>query len=166
MKDRYLSIYLNDHLAMFVAAQELVSRSLQSNQGSDFGRLLETILDSTEQERKAVESLMAEQGVVENRTKSGGAWLAERVGRLKMNGELTGYSDLSRLVETEGIGLALEARRMFWDTICRLGISLVRGMQTRSVARRAEQQMDALETHRIQAAEKALGLRLGSIAGA
>ncbi len=158
MANKYLSIYLNDHLALLVGTQELVNRSLESNRGSEFGQFLETVGESNKQERKALEALMAKQDVTENRTKTAGAWIAERVGRLKLNGEITAYSDLTRLVEIEGVGVALEAKRMFWDTLCRVGFTEVRGLQTRSIARRAEQQMEELDKHRAQAAERALGM--------
>ena len=113
MPSQYLGIYLNDHLAVLAGAEELVDRSLQSNTGTPLGELLQQVLDSVKQDRRALESLIDERGVQQNRAKTGGAWLAERVGRLKLNGELTGYSPLSRLVEIEGIGLALEAKRAF-----------------------------------------------------
>ena len=38
---------------------------------------------------------------VGSRAKDGAAWVAEKLGRLKTNGQLTGYSPLSRLVELE-----------------------------------------------------------------
>ncbi|HVL52446.1 MAG TPA: hypothetical protein VM754_13215 [Actinomycetota bacterium] len=158
MANKYLSIYLNDHLALMIGTSELVKRSLDSNKETEFGRFLETVLESNSEERRALETLMEREQVSQNRTKTAGAWVAERVGRLKMNGELTGYSDLSRLVEIEGMGVALEAKRMFWDTLHGIGFTEARGMQTRSIARRAEQQMEQLNTHRAEAAESALGM--------
>lgn len=162
MSNKYLSIYLNDHLAMMVGTEELVSRSLESNQGSELGQLLQAILMSTQQDRTALEALMDDQTIAQNRAKTSGAWLAERVGRLKLNGEIKGYSDLSRLVEIEGIDVALEGKGMFWDTLCRLGFREAGGKQTRSMADTAQQQLDQLEGHRMQAAEQALGL-VGSL---
>jgi hypothetical protein len=157
MSDKYLGIYLNDHLAVLAGGEELVNRSLESNQGTPLGGFLQQVLERMQQDRQALESLMAEREVAQNWAKTGGAWLAERVGRLKLNGEITGYSPLSRLVEVEGIGLALEARRSFWDTLSEVGISEAGGSQTADLAARAEDEINELEAHRIQAAKEALG---------
>ena len=46
--------------------------------------------------------------------KSAGAWTAEKFGRLKPNGQLTGYSPLSRLVELEGLKLGITGKLGLW----------------------------------------------------
>lgn len=157
MPSQYLGIYLNDHLAVLAGAEELVDRSLQSNTGTPLGEFLQQVLDSVRQDRRALESLMDERDVQQNWAKTGGAWLAERVGRLKLNGELTGYSPLSRLVEIEGIGLALEAKRAFWSTLSEVGVSEAGGRPTDELATRSQGQIDELEPHRSEAGKEALG---------
>jgi hypothetical protein len=164
MSDKYLSIYLNDHLAITTGAHELLNRTLENNRDIELGKFVEALAIDAEQERNAIESLMTEQGIAHNPIKSAGAWFAERVGRLKLNGQITGYSDLSRLVEIEGIGLALESKRAFWDALNQVGFTEAGGLVTKSLARRAEQQIEELEKHRREAANNALGLRASSLA--
>lgn len=157
MSNKYLGIYFNDHLAVLAGGEEVVTRSLESNQGTPLGEFLQQVLERVQQDRQALESLMSDRGVPQNWAKTGGAWLAERVGRLKLNGEITGYSPLSRLVEVEGIGLALEARRSFWDTLSHVGIAEAGGRQTGELATRAEDELEELQAHRLEAAKEALG---------
>ncbi|HEX2054719.1 MAG TPA: hypothetical protein VHJ78_13480 [Actinomycetota bacterium] len=156
--DKYLGIYLNDHLAILVAARELAHRSEESNQGSPLGKLLSEIRETTEQEVSAVRDLMKAHDVTENPTKSAGAWLAERVGRLKLNGQITGYSDLSRLVELEGLDVALEAKRMFWDALEQSGVERAGELRSTEMAGRAVRHLDELQSHRTAAAKQALGV--------
>lgn len=156
--DKFLGIYLNDHLAILVGARELLERSLEANRGTPLGELLNSVLDATEQEQAAVEAFMKQNGIAENRTKTAGAWLAERIGRLKLNGQITGYSDLSRLVEVEGADVAVEAKRMFWDALVRAGIAEAGGLQTAQMAERASKHREELQSHRQAAAKEALGL--------
>jgi hypothetical protein len=163
MSDKYLSIYLNDHLAITTGAHELLHRTLENNRGTELGRFIEALAIDADQERKAIESLMSEQGIAHNPIKTAGAVLAERIGRLKLNGEIKGYSDLSRLVEIEGMGLALESKRAFWDALNQVGFTEAGGLVTKSLARRAEQQIEELEKHRREAAKDALGLRSPSL---
>lgn len=157
MPSQYLGIYLNDHLAMYAGAGELVDRSLQSNTETPLGEFLQRVLDSVKEDRRALEALMEEREVTHNWAKTSGAWLAERVGRLKLNGELKGYSPLSRLVEIEGIGLALEAKRAFWSTLSEVGISSAGGRSTDELASHSRSQIEQLEPHRRAAAKEALG---------
>jgi hypothetical protein len=157
MSNKYLGIYLNDHLAMFSANHELVERSLASNEGSDLGKALRELLASLEEDRRTLESLMAEREVTPSRVKEAGAWLAERVGRLKLNGQITGYSPLSRLVEVEGIGLALEAKRAFWSTLSEVGIQQAGGADTAELAARTKEWIDRLQPHLRAAGREALG---------
>ncbi len=46
---------------------------------------------------------MAALGVPQDRVKNAMGWGAEKLGRLKPNGQLTGYSPLSRMVELKGL---------------------------------------------------------------
>ena len=163
MPDRYLSIYLNDHLAVIVGIRELLERTLENNTDSPFGELLTRLLEDSQQERRALAALMRDHGIPENHLKTSGAWLAERIGRLKMNGQLTGYSPLSRLVEIEGIALGLDAKRIFWDNLSHIGVVQAGGFVTKSLARRAEQRLEELDEHRRDAAKEALGFRAPSL---
>ena len=154
---KYLSIYLNDHLAVLAGSQELATRSMESNGGTALGEFLQEVVESLDEDRAALEALMDERDVTQNWAKSGGAWLAERVGRLKLNGEITGYSPLSRLVETEGVELALHAKRSFWDTLSQVGISDAGGRPTSELANRTNEQIVKMKTFRLAAAQEALG---------
>ncbi len=49
--------------------------------------------------------------------KQGIAWFAEKAGRLKLNGSLLTYSELSRLVELETLAAAAQERVAFWDNL-------------------------------------------------
>lgn len=154
---KYLSIYLNDHLAVLAGSHELATRSMESNGGTALGEFLHEVVESLDEDRAALEALMDERDITQNWAKSGGAWLAERVGRLKLNGEITGYSPLSRLVETEGIELALHAKRSFWDTLSEVGISEAGGRQTSELANRTNEHIEKMKSFRLAAAREALG---------
>ena len=44
-------------------------------------------------------------------------WLGEKAGRLKPNGQLRGYSPLSRLVELEGLALGVTGKLALWKAL-------------------------------------------------
>jgi hypothetical protein len=67
-------------------------------------------LEEVRQDRGALLELMRRLQFPCNRGKITVAWAAEKVGRLKLNGQLKGYSDLSRLLELEGLCLGVEGK--------------------------------------------------------
>ena len=105
MDTKLLGIYLNDHLAGSAVGVELAKRAAASNEGTPARRFPRGLAEEIEAERDALKAIMDHLGVAENRVKMPIAWTAEKLGRLKPNGQLTGYSPLSRLVELEGLAL-------------------------------------------------------------
>jgi hypothetical protein len=155
--NRRLAIYLNDHLAGAVVGTELAKRALRENRGSPFGEFLEWLLGQILEDRAALERLMAELGVPESRLKRALALTFERVGRLKPNGQLTGYSPLSRLVELEGLALGVTGKRALWLALQEIAATEpLRQFDFDELRRRAEEQLAGLERLRIEAARLAL----------
>jgi hypothetical protein len=154
MDTKLLGIYLNDHLAGSVVGVELARRAASQNEGTELGRFLSELAEDIEEDRDALKSVMAHLGVTENRVKVPIAWAAEKVGRLKPNGQLTGYSPLSRLIELEGLALGISGKLALWRSLAatRSGLEAF-GLET--LIARAESQRDGVEKHRVQAAREA-----------
>jgi hypothetical protein len=156
---RYLPIYLNDHLAGSTVGVELARRTLAENKGTDLGAFLRGLLAEIEEDRATLVHLMDTLGIARSKVKVAAAWTAEKAGRLKLNGQLRGYSPLSRLVELEGLASGLEAKRALW-----LALAAIRDRDHRlrdidfdALAERAHSQRERLEPHRLAAAVEALG---------
>jgi hypothetical protein len=156
---RYLPIYLNDHLAGATAGVELAKRTLAENEGSDLGSFLRELRDELVEDRNSLLSLMHDLGVAPSPGKVAAGWLAEKVGRLKLNGEVRDYSPLSRLVELEGLAAGIESKRTMW-----LALLEIRDLDERlhearleELAERARSQRERLEPHRLAAARVAFG---------
>src|SRR3954447_19931441 len=111
---KYLGIYLNDHHAAAIGGLELVKRSAGEHQGTELGDFLAGLRDEIEADHAALRAIMDELGVGVDRPKEAGAWVAEKAGRLKLNGQLTGSSPLTPLVELEGLSLGIEGKRLGW----------------------------------------------------
>ncbi len=98
-------------------------------------------------------------GVSPDPIKVAGGWLAEKLGRLKMNGQVLGYSDLSRLEELEGLCLGVEGKLSGWRTLATLANSDPRlsPIDFAQLEQRARAQRTDLERHRLEAARVAFG---------
>ena len=82
--------------------------------------------------------------------KSGSAWLLEKAGRLKLNGQLRGYSPLSRLVELEALESGVAGKRSLWETLSDAFPEDLRlsGIDLGALADRAERQLDEIGEYR------------------
>jgi len=114
----YLSIYLNDHYAGSTMGVELAKRAATNNEGeAEFGPPLERIAAEIAEDREELKRVMERCGVRNNPVKAGVALAAERAGRFKPNGQLRGYSPLSRLIEVEGLVTGVTGKLSMWRAL-------------------------------------------------
>jgi hypothetical protein len=153
-----LSTYLNDHLAGATAGLELARRAAGSNRSTSYGRVLSALAREIEEDREALLEIMARLGVGQDRLKVAVAWGAEKVGRLKLNGELLRYSPLSRLVELEGLAIGVEGKLALWQSLRETHSDdpRLRGIDIEELITRARSQRRRLEQQRRRAAAEAL----------
>jgi hypothetical protein len=159
MNKKLLGIYLNDHLAGSTVGLELAKRARGQNRHSEYGGFLETLVKEIEADRKALEGIMDDLEVRKDTAKVAAGWIAEKAGRLKLNGRLTGYSPLSRLVEIEALALGVTGKLALWKALRLLadGEPALDGPALERLIERAERQQRDLEEHRLAAAREALG---------
>lgn len=116
--DRLLSIYLNDHLAGSTAGVQLARRLVASNrEDPSFGDPLADTRAEIETDREALKEVMERLGISLGTAKPAAAWIGERLGRLKPNGQLTGYSPLSRVVELELLLIGISGKKRMWSVV-------------------------------------------------
>jgi hypothetical protein len=153
---RLLAIYLNDHLAGATGGVELARRARSSNRGTKWGKALEEICAEIEADRATLERVMQRLAIKRNTAKVAGAWAAEKLGRFKLNGRLTGYSPLSRLLELEMLHIGITGKLELWEALLRTQSSRLSEFNLPGLIERAESQREAVERLRIDAAKEAL----------
>ncbi len=154
--DKYLHIYLNDHLAGSTAGVELAKRTYANNKGGELGVFLQDLVRGIEEDKSILEGIMRSVGARKDAVKTRAAWAAERVGRLKLNGQLKGYSPLSRVLELEGLSVAVEGKHRLWSSLRELNDPRLSSLDLEGLMARAEAQIEELERHRIDATRTAL----------
>ena len=155
--DKYLHIYLCDHHAGSVAGIELARRCASNNKDNDIGQFLSTtLIPAIEEDRDTLRRIMKRVGASENRLKNLMFWTGEKVGRLKLNGELTGYSPLSRLIELEGLTSGVAGKLSLWQCLRETHDPRLEPIDLTELIARAEEQLKGLELQRRKAAVLAL----------
>ena len=156
MARRLLATYLNDHYAASVGAVQLARRTAGSNRGTRYGEALEALAAEIEDDRQALKLIMQRLGIGTDRAKEAVAWTAEKLGRFKLNGQLTGYSPLSRLEELEILELGVTGKLLLWEALGRSTADGVNKEELTTLADRARDQRRRLEILRLDAAGEAL----------
>lgn len=149
-----LSTYLNDHYAASVGAVELARRSTEANHGTALGRALARLTTEIEEDRSVLAAIMDDLGIRTDPAKATGGWLAEKLGRLKLNGSLVSYSPVSRLEELEMLALGVEGKLRLWVTLERAEC-VPTGTDVRTLISQARSQLERLERYRLDAVEEA-----------
>jgi hypothetical protein len=150
-----LGIYLNDHLAGATLGLDLVRRARSSNEGNAYGDELAQLAREIEEDRESLLRLMEELDVPRDQLKIASAWVAEKVGRLKLNGSLFSYSPLSRLVELEGLSLGVTGKLSLWENLRTATPGGVSSVDLDQLIERARSQLERLEDMRKRAAAEA-----------
>ena len=153
-----LAIYLNDHLAGSTAGRDLARRAAGANEGNEYGEFLARLAAEIEEDRQELLDLMDRLGIGTDYPKVAAAWTMEKLGRLKLNGQLTGYSPLSRLVELEGLLAGVQGKRALWMALREAAARDTRldEADLERLVRRADEQIEGLRRHHGNAAREAL----------
>jgi hypothetical protein len=142
-----LSIYLSDHFAGAQAGLELAKRIRGANEGTSFAGALAELTGEIDSDRETLLEVMSAVDVKPVAVKQLVAWSSEKLGRLKLNGQLRGYSPLSRVLELEGLLIGVSGKLQLWralEVVARSD-SRLRGFDFEELARRAESQRRKLE---------------------
>jgi hypothetical protein len=154
---KYLATYLNDHVLGATLGTELVRRAARENQGSELGDFLTGLAQEIDDDRDTLLAVMRELGVKPDRLKVAAGWTGEKLGRLKPNAQLRGYSPLSPLVELEGLLIGIQGKLAMWRLLAEVAqdVGLDRP-RLEALATRAERQQADVERHRLDVGRRAL----------
>jgi hypothetical protein len=145
-----LAIYLNDHLMGATGGLELFKRAAGSIPA------VEPLVPEVTADRDALLQLIAAVGAGPDHLKVVAGWVAEKAGRLKLNGSLLSRSPLSDLVELEGLALGVQGKLAGWRLLKALDDPRLDGTELDRLIARAEDQAERLETLRLATGQRVL----------
>ena len=112
-----------------------------------------------EEDRRTLQRIVAELGFRESRSKDAVAWIGEKVGRLKLNGQIRGYSPLSRVLELEALSVGVAGKLALWQSLQAVSALSERfpDCDLDRLSERARRQRTEIEEQRIAAARETFG---------
>ena len=153
----YLETYLQDHRAGAEMGDDLARRLADENIGTPYEDFLVGLAQEIEQDVTVLEDIMGRFGVSKATLKTAGAKVAEKLGRLKPNEQLTSYSPLSRVLELEGLRSGVQGKFALWDSLAQIAPHDDRldDEQIASLQAKAQRQLEGLREQHMTAAREA-----------
>ena len=115
--DHLLSVYLHDHLAGAAGGLELARHAAKEQADTPAGPVLAALAHEIERDRDSLRTILDDLGMSDFAVHEAATWLAEKVARLKPNGQLVGRSPLTSLVEIETLRIALIGKLAGWSSL-------------------------------------------------
>jgi hypothetical protein len=161
--DQDLRTYLNDHLSGSTGGLELASRARHNSTDPERTAMWRELCGELEEEREVLKAMLDELDFSQNPVKLLLGWAAEKAGRLKPNGQLTGPSQLGQLIELEGIYVGVTGKLSMWTNLAAAGDPRLANFDLDELVVRAESQRVRIDEQRIKLAAEIFG-RSGPVA--
>jgi hypothetical protein len=147
MENPQLSTYLNDHLAGFKAALELLDHLERKHAGTQIAMMATGLRDDVKADRRELEALMSRLGIA--RSTSGSATRLE----LRLDDPLWGSLRLLEIFES--LSLGIEGKRLLWRSLKTAAVynPELQGTDYQALERRADEQRLGIEPFRMGAAK-------------
>lgn len=117
VSNRYLAIYLNDHLAGATGGLALARRAIADAPTPEYAAVLDRLANEIQEDRQALVDFMSLLGARPSRIKPMLGIVTERLGRLKLNGHVLRPSRLTPFVELEALSLGVEGKLELWRAL-------------------------------------------------
>ena len=147
-----LAIYLRDHHAAGAEGTRVARRVALAAEHDSGNDDLRRVASEIREDLITLEGIMRRLGVEPDRTKDTLSRIAERVGRLKLNGRILRRSPLSDLLELETLVVGITGKQALWVSL--RNVPAVQGEQLDQLLERAEEQKRVVENARVKAARR------------
>jgi hypothetical protein len=150
-----LAIYLHDHLAGASMAIELIESMRKEHAGESLGEFAAHLLVEIEADRKVLLELADRAGAGSSAIKDLGAWLSEKVSRVKLSGQ--NENSFKTFEALEFLQLGIHGKWALWRVLAGLVAIDIRlqGPDFAHLVARAEMQELEVEHRRLEVAQTA-----------
>jgi hypothetical protein len=155
---RQLVSYLNDHLAGSVGAIELLDHLVETHEGEPLAAFLQGLRDDIKADQDVLKKIVQRFNADESAIRKAGAWLAEKIARAKINLAGQKRRELGLLQALEALILGITGKQLLWRALNASigGSPLLRGVDLTKLEERAIEQIERVETQRLEVARAVL----------
>ena len=155
---RPLISYLNDHLAGSVSAIEMLDHLIETHEGESLGTFLKDLRSDIVADQDVLKKIVQRFNASESAIRKAGAWLAEKFARIKLGGTSKSKKELGLMQALEVLVLGITGKQLLWRALnASIGSSpLLRGVDLARLEERAIEQIERVETQRLEIAREVL----------
>jgi hypothetical protein len=153
---KQLAAYLNDHVAGAVSAIELLTHLIEAHKGTPLEKFFAELRTDIETDLEVLRKLL-QRFSKESAIRKAGAWISEKIARIKIKGAGEEAGELGLVQALEILVLGITGKQLLWRALnASLGSSpLLRGADLGKLEERAIEQLERVETRRLEAARDA-----------
>jgi hypothetical protein len=155
---RQLVTYLNDHLAGSVSAIELLDFLIKTHADEPLAKFLQELRADIVADQDILKKIVQRFNANESAIRKAGAWLTEKIARLKLSAAGQKKWQLGLVQALEVLVLGVTGKQLLWRALnASIGSSpLLRGVDLLRLEERAIEQIERLETQRLAIASEVL----------
>ncbi|MEY2479130.1 MAG: hypothetical protein QOI04_57 [Verrucomicrobiota bacterium] len=152
-----LPSYLNDHLAGAVAALELLDHLIKTHQGKPLASFFKELRDDIEADQKVLREVLRTFEVKESLVRKAGAWIAEKLGRTKIEVAGEKIGEIGLMQALEALVLGITGKQLLWRALGAASetSSRLQNIDLGKLEERAIEQVERVEAKRLDAARAA-----------
>jgi hypothetical protein len=152
-----LATYLNDHLAGSVAAIELLDDLIKNRTAQRLEKFLVELRDDINSDQEVLRDLIQKLDLGESAVRKAGAWMAEKLGEMKvlLGGNEIGGLGLLQALEVLALGIC--GKELLWRALqtVEANVSQLQGIDLERLEQRAREQFERVEKERLHLAREA-----------
>jgi hypothetical protein len=153
MKD--LDSYLNDHLAGSISALELIAHWVEVHKGEPVGSFFLETESEIKADQDTLRDVMRTLGIEESTVRQAGAWVAEKVGRVRLMIAGDEPGSLGLVLTLEGLIMGVTGKKLMWRALAETKLPELNTFNFEQLQSRAGQQVERIEAERISAIREA-----------
>jgi hypothetical protein len=158
MAKEHLATYLNDHLSGSVAAIELLKNLQAAYTETELAHFCAELRNDIEADRQELKQLMDRLEIKQSGARKAGAWITEKLAELKMRLDDSAHGPLRLLESLEAVELGINGKLALWRALiaaAEIAPALRGALDYQRLAKRATEQIERVEAHRLKAAKAA-----------
>ena len=152
-----LHTYMNDHLSGATMALQLIDHLLATVTHEDERSFLTRLRQEVTDDRHTLETVLTQSGGQTSSVRQAGGVLMERLGRLKLAIDDPSQQSLARLEALEMLTLGIHGKGALWRALAVAARPELQGTDFGALERRASEQHQQIEAHRLETARRVLG---------
>ena len=156
MNDENLTTYLKDHYAGSVGALELLDHLIETFEGKRLEQFFKSLRKEIDADQGTLQKLIKKLGTRESAVRKAGAWVAEKLARMKVRVNDSEKDQMGLFNALEALLIGITGKEALWSALEAASENVVSlgGVDYARLQQRAREQCDLVNARRLESARE------------